>query len=119
MNVLTVGLTLPVIGTEYELFLGFDELGTARQVKAAYLGYKTSETHWFLGISSPEGHIFGRQSPDNNLEIYCIRDNEKVLRETWLSDGEDGPEWPVGFGAEKFAGQISQANEETILRRML
>jgi len=76
MSTLTLGLTVPVIGTEYELYLGIGDSGIAEQVNAVYLGHNTSKTPWYTEISSPEGHIFGRHSPDKNLEIYCSRGND-------------------------------------------
>lgn len=111
---LTIPLTIPVIGTEYRLYLGqknFEEI----KIKATYLGHTPAvANHWF-NIDKPEGHIFGRIN--NGLEIYCVRTNEKVLKETWLcEDAMDGPEWPVGFSAERFNGKLIN-NQKSKKRR--
>jgi len=75
-------------------FNGYDNL------KGIYIGFNPNVTKWFEDIDSPEGYVFvARTGEDNGFKVYCTRSDR--LKEDWLSDGDDGPEYPIGIRVSK------------------
>jgi|TARA_Y100000034_G_scaffold820_1_gene985 hypothetical protein len=78
-----------------------------RKFKGVYLGSNPVITHWCLRTESAEGHVFVTRSSEGNIEVYHQRN--PTLKETWLSDGEDGPCWPEGIEVSEFNGDLKES----------
>lgn len=100
----------PIIGEECLLYLGSE-----KSVKGFYLGFIPNKTDWYFKIDSPEGHLFVSKK-DKGMEFYCTRENG--LEETWLSEGDDGPDWPVGIPVGRIEMKLKN-QERTYLEQIV
>ena len=79
--------------------------------KGIYIGFNPNETEWFYKIDSLEGYVFAARTGENNeFEIYCSRSDE--LKEDWLSEGDDGPEYPIGIQVSKVEVKLRDSEIE-------
>src|SRR3989338_8941494 len=96
----------PVYGKEYMLVerIGGAQLhGFLRDFKGVFIGCRPNETGEFLSVEYPEGFLFAAKDGEGQISIYMQRSD--VLREMWLSEGDDGPSWPEGIEVYKFDGK--------------
>ena len=83
--------------------------------KGIYIGFLPNETLWFSKIDFPEGYVFAVKSNDGEFVLYCHREDK--LSETWLSDGDDGPEYPMGISVSRL-DRILNINEQNYLSEL-
>ncbi len=97
-------------GKEYDLiemrrgkgmFPGF------RNFKGIYLGFNPVITPWYLKTESAEGYVFVTRSSKGNVEVYSQRN--PILKETWLTEGCDGANWPEGIKVSRFEGKLKKS----------
>ena len=77
-----------------------------RKFKGMYIGFNPNTTPWFSKIDFPEGHVFVEFSEDG-ISVYCQRQDK--LKETWLSDGDDDPAYPIGIAVSKLDVKLRES----------
>ncbi len=98
-------LNLPVIGTEYDLFLGFGQATQERHSEFVYLGFKPM-ADVCIRERRPEGHLFGELDHKGRLMLYSARTDKPFLRENWATDRKGNPYTPVGFEVKEVEDSI-------------
>jgi hypothetical protein len=106
----------PELGRKYDLFCEVDK--PEDSFEGFYMGIRPVKTFIFSKLSRPEGHIFVRKTNERTLELYCTRTSEQTIAIKWASDGDDGPEWPLGFAVEKVDVRLSQQEREYLEDRI-
>ena len=85
-----------------------------RKFEGVYLGFKPNKTSEWLKIVGSEGHVFVGKNDEGEIAIYCQRNNQ--LKETWFSEGEDGPCWPEGINVSKLKEKIRENQKGYLLK---
>ncbi len=84
-----------------------------RNFKGIYLGFNSVETPQYLKTENAEGHVFLTKSLEKNVEIYHQR--KERLKETWMSEGYEGVEWPEGIRVSKFKKELKKSEVDYLL----
>ena len=104
------------VGREYKIF-NYEAEKSQTSFKGIYIGHNPLTTSGFQKIRALEGHVFVKRNNEGELEFYCSR-TEKGLELRWYSDGDDGPDWPAGFRAEKVDVKLSESEIKYLQNRL-
>ena len=72
-------------------------------LQGRYMGFNPNRNPWFIRNIYPEGHIFVVME-EKEFKVYNTRTDR--LMEDWVSDGEDGPEYPIGIAVKEWEGKL-------------
>ncbi len=111
----TISLEIPVVGQPYKLYQSSFQLYSekGKEVQGIYLGKVEAVTPNYIRLVRPEGHIFAVQN-NEQIEVYCTRTNDGILKYTFQSDGEDDPAYPLGIEVSRFDNKYSEQLNKNI-----